>query len=110
MISLKNCFWRNVLTCYIESINKQNVSKCEDILDMPLFYYHNFKIGMNIIFNKNMYDRGIRYVGDILCTSGEFLKQSVLENLIGVKINFLFYEGLIRTVKAFIRLSGLPFI
>jgi len=45
-----------------------------------------------------------------MCTSGEFLKQSVLENLIGVKINFLFYEGLIRTVNAFIRLSGLPFI
>ena len=58
-----------------------------------------------------MYDKGIRYVRDILCTSGEFLKQSVLENLIGVKINFLFfYEGLIRIVNAFIRLSGLPFI
>ena len=57
MISLKNSFWRDVLTCYIEYINKQNVSKCEDILDMPLFYNHNFKIGMNIIYNKNMYDR-----------------------------------------------------
>jgi len=110
MKSLKNCFWRDVLTCYIEYINKQNVSKCEDILDMPLFYNHNFKIGMNIIYNKNMYDKGIRYVRDILCTSGEFLKQSVLENLIGAKINFLFYEGLLRTVKAFIRVSGLPFI
>ena len=31
-----------------------------------------------------MYDRGIRYVRDIMCTSGEFLKQSVLETLIGV--------------------------
>ena len=51
IISLKNYFWRDVLTCYIEYINKQNVSKCEDILDTPFFYNHNFKIAMNIIYN-----------------------------------------------------------
>jgi hypothetical protein len=82
-------------------ISKKVVCKCEDILNMPLFYNHNFKIGLSSIYNKFMYDNGIRFVRDIVNTSGQFLQQSILENYIGTKINFLFYEELIRTVKYF---------
>ena len=107
---LKNNFWKDVLTCYIMYISKKVVCKCEDILNMPLFYNHNFKIGLSSIYNKFMYDNGIRFVRDIVNTSGQFLQQSILENYIGTKINFLFYEGLIRTVKNFLSLSDFQVI
>ena len=65
---------------------------------MPLFYNHNFKIGLSSIYNNFMYDNGIRFVRDIVNTSGQFLQQSILENYIGTKINYLI---LARTVANF---------
>ena len=87
-------------------INKIKISKPDDILDMPLFYNSNLKIGSNCIYDTSMYERGIRYIRDILCTTGKLKSKQEIENCTGKQINFLFYEGLKRSVTEFIKNSG----
>jgi len=53
-----------------------------------------------------MYERGIRYIRDILCTNGKLKSKQEIENCTGKQINFLFYEGLKRSVAEFIKNSG----
>ena len=62
---ITNCFWKDVLIYYGIYINKIKISKPDDILDMPLFYNSNLKIGSNCISDTSMYERGIRYIRDI---------------------------------------------
>ena len=67
--SLRNQFWKDVLNYYSIYVSKFKVCTFDDVLNMPLFYNDNFKIGLNCIYEKNMYERGIRLVKDILCIS-----------------------------------------
>ena len=72
------------------------------MLNLPLFYNHNFLSGGNGIFIKHLYDRGIRFVGDIMIDFVSFVTLPYLETIVGCKINFLQYEILKRRVKCFI--------
>jgi hypothetical protein len=103
---LTNTFWKDVLNYYSIYVNTFKICTFDDVLNMPLFYNDNFKIGMNCIYDKNMYERGIRLVRDILCTSGGFKTKNDIENYTGKVLNFLFYEGVKRTVSDFIKKSS----
>ena len=84
-------------------INKIKIRKPDDVLDMPLFYNNSLKIGDNSFYEKSMYERGIRFIRDILCTSGQFKSKQEIEACTGKHINVLFYEGLKRSVANFIK-------
>ena len=61
-LHLKNKFWLDVINNYVLYIEKLPIINCNNILDMPLFYNHNFKINNSHIYNKSLYERGIRFV------------------------------------------------
>jgi len=86
--SLRNQFWKDVLNYFSIYVSKFKVCTFDDVLNMPLFYNDNFKIGLNCIYEKNMYERGIRLVRDILCTSGGFKTKNDIENYIGKELFF----------------------
>ena len=103
--NLTNHFWKDVLKYYRMYINKIKIRKPDDVLDMPLFYNNSLKIGDNSFYEISMYERGIRFIRDILCTSGQFKSKQEIEACTGKHINFLFYEGLKRSVAIFIKNS-----
>ena len=56
-----------------------------------------------------MYDRGIRFVRDIVIDSNLFLSKTQIEQYTGKSINFIHYERLIHSVKTFIISLNLEF-
>ena len=47
-----------------------------DLCLMPLFPYSCFKIGNKTVYNKSMFDKGFRYVGDLLKDDDKFIDVS----------------------------------
>lgn len=65
---------------------------------MPLFYNHNLLIDRKPIFLKQWYDKGIRYVKDVMNINCKFTDRIELERLTGLKINFLIHAGIKRNI------------
>ena len=101
-LHLKNKFWLDVLKNYILYIEKLPILNCDDILDMPLFYNHNFKISNSFIYIKCLYERGIRFVRDIMIERNCFISKESLDTQLGTNVNFLLYQGLINVIKKYI--------
>ena len=74
--SLKNDFWFEVFTCYEQFIDLLDTPDVNNVLNMPLFYNHKLNIGKEHFFIKAMYDRGIRFVRDIVIDSNLFLSKT----------------------------------
>ena len=73
------------------------------LLQMPLFYNHSLLAGNNNFYTQLFYDKGFRFVKDILYQQGDFLELDYLEQIIGKKINFLQYHSLKLAIKKYIQ-------
>lgn len=100
---LRNCFWKDVLHSYACFISCFKISSMNIFLDMPLFYNHYFLIDKKPIYCKKLYDKGIRFVKDIMNGNGTFLSIIDLEVKTDVKINFLTYAGMQRAIKQYLK-------
>ena len=69
---------------------------------MPLFYNHNFKINNSHIYIKSLFERGIRFVRDILTERNCFISKEFLAELVRTNVNFLLYQGLINNISKYI--------
>jgi hypothetical protein len=98
---IKNAFWIDVLKAYMIFVDKLCIDNFEQILHMPLFYNHCFSIGHRYIYIKSFYDKGIRFVKDILNEQGDFIEFNLLEQCIGKQVNFLEYHGLKQAIKSY---------
>ena len=101
-LHLKNKFWLDVLKNYVLYIEKLPIISCNDILDMPLFYNHNFKINNSHIYIKSLYKRGIRFVRDIMTERNCFISKESLDEHVGTNVIFLLYQGLIYNIGKYI--------
>ncbi len=81
----------------------------DNILNMPLFYNENFMTGNEPFFLKTLYDRGIRFVRDIAIDSKSFLNKTQIEMSTGKAINFMLYEGLVKSIKTLFNKLNLNF-
>ena len=66
-----NKFWKDVLQTFI-NINKNINLKDDMVLQTPLFYNIKIKIGGSHIFYKTWFDKGIRFLNDLIYENGEF--------------------------------------
>ena len=108
-LHLKYQFWLDVIKNYVLYIEKLPIISCNDILDMPLFYNHNFKINNSHIYIKSLYDRGIRFVRDIMAWKNCFIYKESLDQHVGTNINFLLYQGLTSIISKYIeRFEDMP--
>jgi hypothetical protein len=105
---IKNSFWIDVLKSYIRYIEKFEISSIGQILNMPLFYNENFLVNKNPIFIEKMYDRGKRFIKDVIDQNGNYIEFSILEKITG-KINFLHLLGLKRVVTQFLAKKNIVF-
>jgi hypothetical protein len=63
---LKNSFWKDVLGAYLEFVEKIPIISMEMLLEMPLFYNQYMLMDRKPIFIKSWYDKGIRFIKDIM--------------------------------------------
>jgi len=108
--SLKNQFWSEVFSCYEQLLESVNMHDVDNILNMPLFYNENFMTGNEPFFLKTLYDRGIRFVRDIAIDSKSFLNKTQIEMITGKTINFILYEGLVKSIKTLFNKLNLIFL
>ena len=93
-----NKCWKDVLQAFI-NINKNINLKDDMVLQTPLFYNINIKIGGSHIFYKTWFDKGIRFLNDLIHENGEFYSHEEFQENTGINSNTLQYHGTIKPVK-----------
>ena len=81
-----NKFWKDVLQAFI-NINKNINLKDDMVLQTPLFYNINIKIGGSHIFYKTWFDKGIRFLNDLIHENGEFYSHEEFQENTGINSN-----------------------
>ena len=100
--NIKNNFWIDVLKSYIKYIEKFQITELGQILNMPLFYNEHFLVNKKPIYNKTLYDKGIRFVKDILQNNGCFVSFNYLKNVTGIN-DYLQYYAMKDVVSCFFK-------
>ena len=75
--TLKNQFWKDVLTSLIKISQKLEMTE-ENILKIPTFYNSNICIDKKYIFWTDWYNKGIRFLNDLVKENGDFYSQQEL--------------------------------
>lgn len=101
---IKNKFWKNVLLAFSE-FSSSIKNDTEDYSKCPLFYNSNILIGNKSIFLKSWYDKGIRYINDILDENGRILNKATFEKISDMKVNYLHYMGMENAISKYLKLN-----
>ena len=94
----KNKFWVDVFKSHIKVSAKQEPTKIEHFQTSPLFHNDNIKIGNRAVYNKSCIENGIIYINDIIKDDGNMFSYEELKRAYNVNINFLQYNGLVRSI------------
>ena len=100
--NVQNVFWKDVLQSFI-NMNKVVELEPEQVLKSPLFYNDNIKIGETYIYHSSWFQKGIRYINDLLNVNGEFYTYEQFKDITGINSNTLLYHGTIRAVKSYFK-------
>ena len=71
------------------------------ILKSPLFYNRNIKIDRKYVFYKTWYEKGIRFVNDLVNQNGSFYSFQEV-GIDGSPLSILKYQGFIDSLKHFL--------
>ena len=97
-----NKFWKDVLIAWREVRKKESVN-LEKLTLTPLWYNNDIKIGNNYVSYKHWQEKNIFYINDIIKPDGNFLDYDDLKNEFDLKTNILEANGLIRSIKAYLK-------
>ena len=92
---MANPFWKEVF--YALSLLIQAEEK--DWLSKPLWKSSSIQIGHESIFFKSWYEKGIRYINDLIDSNGNMLTQEECEKKFSLKLNYLSYYSICRVIK-----------
>ena len=99
----KNAFWKDVLISYqnyMVALPKNNESS---ILESPLLYNHEIRVGNKPFYHKDLYKNKIIMLNVILTSTGSFLSINELKSYYDINIDFLTYNNLIHSVKKMLK-------
>ena len=96
-----NKFWTEVFESFKTLIEIEMQNNTTLPLQSPIWYNSNIKIGNKVVFYKEWYKRGIRYIADLLNKDNrdEFMNFEQFEREYKIKSNFVTYHGLINAIK-----------
>ena len=97
---LNNQFWKGVLKSFLDINYKTEIGE-DQILKSPLFYNRNIKVDRKCVFYKIWYDKGIRFVNDLVNQNGSFYSYQEVR-IDGNPLNILKYQGFIDSLKHFL--------
>ena len=94
-LSIRNPFWKDVCNAYNHLLtNYCNVPSCQ-----PLWKSCLIKINNSSVYYKQWYDKGVRFVNDLLDNNGSFLSFDEFQTKYNITTNFIQYYGLCRSIK-----------
>ena len=100
--NVRNDFWIDVLKSFMVFISKCSFTKLLDVVNLPLLFNRNILVDSKHIYNKILYDFGIRYVKDLLNTDGSFKNWLGIKTMTRNKVNFLNFYSITTSVKTFL--------
>ena len=65
-------------------MNREVEIESEQALKSPLFYNDNIKIGGTYIYHSSWFQKGIRYINDLLNVNGEFYTYEQFKDITGI--------------------------
>ena len=95
---IDNKFWHDTLQAWAKFINKIEIKSWDDFLKTPIWYNTLLKVGGKSIFYRNWVEKGILNIYDIMDSKGEVLELNYLQNTVGVRTNFIEYQGVINAI------------
>ena len=87
--TIKNLFWKDVVTDWALLSQKQQITTNSDIFHSCLWY--NSKTHKGDVFLPSWFNKGIYLIGDILLSDGEIIEKAEIELKYDFKINCLNY-------------------
>ena len=97
---MKNNFWIDVLKGFIK-FNEKNIMDEETILKTPIFNNQNIQINGKDIYYDKWFQKGIRFINDLLNENGDFLKYEECSEILGIQTNYIQYSGTVQSIKAY---------
>ena len=79
----------------------------ETILKTPIFNNQNIQINGKDIYYDKWFQKGIRFINDLLNENGDFLKYEECSEILGIQTNCLQYSGTVQSIKAYLRLRNI---
>ena len=92
---MKNNFWIDVLKGFIK-FNEKNILDEETIFKTPIFYNQNIQIDGKDIYYDKWFQKGIRFINDLLNENGDFLNYEECSEILGIQTNYLQYSGAVQ--------------
>ena len=92
---VNNPFWKDVCNAYNHLLlNFCNTPSCQ-----PLWKNSFIKINNSPVFYKQWFDKGVRFVNDLLDNNGKFLSFNDFQKKYNIMTNFVHYYGLCKSIK-----------
>ena len=103
MKKIDNPFWKDVLTGFIKTNKNTKLEEgSSHILKTPIFYNSNICIDKKYVFWKDWYNKGIRFINDLVKENEEFYNQDELVAKYNITTNYLHYQGIIKSTKIYL--------
>ena len=104
---INNPFWKDVFSSYKVFLDSLKPRTWDQFLSQPIWFNSNFKVGGTCMFYRNWYERGIRFVNDLLDENGSLLSYENVTQMFDLRTNFLDFRSVITTVRRFLTMSNL---
>ena len=82
-------FYKEIMGFWVKSIHKNQATNAVDVQNQMLWLNSNITVGNFPILWQSWYEKGIKFIGDILNKHSDFLTAEEINNKYGVKCNFL---------------------
>ena len=107
-INRLNDFWKDVFLGWIRFSNSFRIDSVEDFLSEPIWLNPKLCVGRRGILINSMYNRGVKFINDLIDINGEILTLNQLNIKLNTEVNFLEYAGLVRALNMFKRQFHFP--
>ena len=94
-LSVKNSFWKDVFKAYYHLLTMYCKRKACQLLWNNEF----IKVNNSPVYYKKWYDKGVRFVYDLLDGNGNFLSYNDFQIKYHIRTNFIQYYGLRESIK-----------
>ena len=102
--NIQNKFWSDVFKAW-EEFTKHTDFDNDNPAKTPIFLNKNILIGNSSVIYKTWFDKGIKFINDILDENDNFLKYEDFKRKYNVQTNFIEYNGLIAAIKQWLKLT-----
>ena len=99
----KNSFWKDVLMSWKKILLKfEKQKKQEFVHSESIWLNDNIKVDNQPVFYKLWYDRGIRYICDLLDGNGHLYSYQEFLQKYQLQVNFLQYHGIVKAIQSYL--------